>query len=109
MSALRHVLVVLPLTFSLIAAGCCASRKMIDPSSTESIVAAVDKGDEVRIVTRNDVVHRFEVTKITNKALYGPRDRIVYEDIQTIEVTRRSGAKDDDEGGSGWGWLPFVD
>jgi RNase P/RNase MRP subunit p29 len=38
-------------------------------------------------VCSSDLVkHKFQVTKITNKALYGDTERVVYEEIETLEV-----------------------
>lgn len=66
----------------------CASSRTIDASSTESIIAGVNKGDYVRVTTKTDVAHKFVITKITNKALYGDNERIVYEDMQKVEVLK---------------------
>lgn len=81
------------LALGLITAAGCASNAVIDASSTESIIAGVDKGDEVRIKTRKDAVHTFVVTKITNKALYGDNARVVYEDMAEVEVVGKGGEK----------------
>lgn len=99
MSAFRRVLIALPLAFGLFVASGCASKKAIDATSPEAVIAAVDKGDNVKVTTRNDVVHKFVVTKITNKALYGQNARVVYEDMSKIEVLDKDKKKDDDEGG----------
>ena len=102
MSAFRHVLLVLPLVLGLTVASGCSSRKVIDASSTEAIIASVDKGDQVRITTRNDAVHKFVVTKITNKALYGDNARVVYEDMQSVELLDKGDGDADDDGKGGF-------
>lgn len=98
MPAFRRVLIALPLLFGLAMTGGCASKKAIDATSPEAVIAAVDKGDNVKITTRNDAVHKFVVTKITNKALYGQNARVVYEDMSKIEVLDKE-KKKDEEGG----------
>ena len=102
MSVFRHALLVLPLVLGLAITSGCSSRKVIDASSTEAIIAGVDKGDQVRITTRNDAVHKFVITKITNKALYGDNARVVYEDMQSIQVLDKGKAKDEDDGKGGF-------
>lgn len=89
MSAFRRVMVAVCVTLSLFALGGCASKKAIDASSPESIIAGVNKGDNVRITTKNDVQHKFVVTKITNKALYGQNARVVYEDMAKVEILKK--------------------
>ena len=99
MFAFRRVLIAGSIALSLFAAGGCASKKAIDANSPESVIAGVNKGDNVRITTRNDVVHKFVVTKITNKALYGENNRVVYEDMAKVEVLKKDkGAKEGEEG-----------
>lgn len=98
MSAFRRVLVSVCVALSLFAVGGCASKKAIDASSPESIIAGVNKGDNVKITTKNDVVHKFEVTKITNKALYGQNARVVYEDMARVEVVKKDKEKKEGEG-----------
>jgi hypothetical protein len=110
MSAFRCVLIALSLALSLFAATGCASKKAIDASSPEAVIAGVNKGDNVRITTRNDVVHKFVVTKITNKALYGDNARVVYEDMARVEILKKDKkaekAKKKDDGEEGfWGKL----
>lgn len=90
MSAFRSTLLVIPLALGLMVSAGCASKKTIDASSAESIIAGVNKGDTVRITTKNDVVHKFTVTRITNKALYGDSERVVYEDMQKVERVKAS-------------------
>ena len=55
------------------------------------IINGVNKGDEVKISTKNGATHKFVVTKITNKALYGDNERVMYDDIQSIEVKGKEG------------------
>lgn len=102
MSAFRHALLAAPLILGLAFASGCSSRKVIDASSTEAIIAGVDKGDEIRITTRNDAVHKFVVTKITNKALYGDNARVVYEDMQSVEVLDKGAGPSSDDGEGGF-------
>lgn len=103
MSAFRHALIALPLAFGLLTGAGCASKKAIDASSTESIIAGVNKGDNVRVTTKSDVVHKFAVTKITNKALYGENTRVVYEDMAKVEVLKKSkDAKEEKKEGEGF-------
>lgn len=102
MSAFRRVLIALPLALSLFVSGGCASKKAIDATSPEAVIAGVDKGDNVRVTTRNDVVHKFTVTKITNKALYGQNARVVYEDMAKVEVLDKKGKSEDDDGEGGF-------
>lgn len=90
---IRRLLVPVLVVLSLAGLSACASKQPIDASSTESIIANVDKGDEVRIKTRKDALHTFVVTKITNKALYGDNARVVYEDMAEIEVIGKGGEK----------------
>jgi hypothetical protein len=98
MSAFRRVMVAVCVALSLFAVGGCASKKAIDASSAESIIAGVNKGDNVRVTTKNDVVHKFVVTKITNKALYGQNARVVYEDMARVEVLKKEKEKKEGEG-----------
>lgn len=108
MSAFRNALIALPLALGLMTtAGCFAKSKAIDPSSTESIIAGVNKGDNLRITTKSDVVHKFEVTKITNKALYGDNARVVYDDMAKVEVLKKSkeAKKEKKEGEGFWSKL----
>ena len=103
MFAFRRVLIAVSIALSLFAVGGCASKKAIDATSAESVISGVDKGDNVRITTRNDVVHKFVVTKITNKALYGENERVVYEDMSKVEVLKKE--KDKKEGEGFWSKL----
>ena len=103
MFAFRRVLIAVSIALSLFAAGGCASKKAIDATSAESVISGVNKGDNVRITTRNDVVHKFVVTKITNKALYGENERVVYEDMSKVEVLKKE--KDKKEGEGFWSKL----
>lgn len=98
MFAFRRILIAVCVALSLFAVGGCASKKAIDASSPESVISGVNKGDNVRITTRNDAVHKFVVTKITNKALYGENERVVYEDMAKVEVLKKDKDKKDDEG-----------
>lgn len=91
---LRTFVLCLALAFGLTGLSGCASKLTIDASSTESIIAGVNKGDAVRIKTRKDAVHTFVVTKITNKALYGDNVRVVYEDMAEVEVVGEGGEQD---------------
>lgn len=88
---LRSALIAAPLALSLLAAAGCSSNQKIDAATPESIINSVNKGDTVRVTTKSNVKHKFLVTKITNKALYGNDERIVYEDIDRIEVEGKSG------------------
>ena len=99
MSPIHRLLIAVPFALGLAAAGGCASKKPIDATSPEAVIAAVDKGDSVKVTTRNDVVHKFVVTKITNKALYGQNARVVYEDMTKVEVLDKEKRDDDGEGG----------
>ncbi|TDU28081.1 hypothetical protein DFR24_2440 [Panacagrimonas perspica] len=103
MFAFRRVLIAISIALSLFAVGGCASKKTIDATSAESVISGVNKGDNVRITTRNDVVHKFVVTKITNKALYGENERVVYEDMSKVEVLKKE--KDKKEGEGFWSKL----
>jgi hypothetical protein len=98
MFAFRRVLVALSIALSLLAAGGCAHKKAIDAGSAESVIAGVNKGDSVRVTTKNDAVHKFTVTKITNKALYGENERVVYEDMAKVEVLKKEKEKKEGEG-----------
>ena len=102
MSAFRRVLVAVCVALSLFAIGGCASKKTIDASSPESIIAGVNKGDNVKVTTKNDVVHKFVVTKITNKALYGQNARVVYEDMARVEILKKEKEKEKKEEGEGF-------
>lgn len=93
MFAFRRVLIAVSVALSLFVAAGCASKKAIDASSPESVIAGVNKGDSVRVTTRNDVVHKFVITKITNKALYGENARVVYEDMAKVEVVKKEKEK----------------
>lgn len=88
---LRSVLIAVPLALCLLTAAGCSHTQKIDTATPESIIGSVNKGDTVRITTKNNVKHKFQVTKITNKALYGSDLRIIYEDIDKIEVEGKSG------------------
>lgn len=106
MSAFRLALIAVSLALGLGASAGCASKKAIDAGSTESIIAGVNKGDNVRITTKSDVVHKFEVTKITNKALYGDNARVVYDDMAKVEVLKKSkDGKEKEEGEGFWSKL----
>ena len=56
-------------------------------------IAVRREGDNVRITTKNDVQHKFVVTKITNKALYGQNARVVYEDMAKVEILKKEKAE----------------
>lgn len=101
MSLLRPVLIALSLALGLSVTAGCASKKVIDATSPEAVIAGVNKGDNVRITTRNDVVHTFVVTKITNKALYGQNSRVVYEDMAKIQILKKD-KKEKEEGEGGF-------
>lgn len=94
----NRILMAVALVLGLSAASGCASKKGIDASSTEAIIAGVQKGDNVRIKTKNDAIHKFVVTKITNKALYGDKVRVVYDDIQSVEVLDQDAGDDGKKG-----------
>ncbi|MGQ0502583.1 MAG: hypothetical protein ACT4P0_08285 [Panacagrimonas sp.] len=94
----NRILLSVLLVLGLSMASGCASKKGIDASSTEAIIAGVSKGDNVRIKTKNDAVHKFVVTKITNKALYGDKVRVVYEDIQSVEVLDKDDVGEEKKG-----------
>jgi hypothetical protein len=94
---LRTCMLCVALAVGLTGLAGCASKTTIDASSTESIIAGVNKGDAVRIKTRKDAVHTFVITKITNKALYGDNARVVYEDMAEVEVVGEGG--EEEEGG----------
>lgn len=77
----------------------CGSNDVIEATSAEAVISGVERGDHVRITTRNDVVHTFTVTKITNKALYGSSARVVYKDMAKVEVKDKPEEDGDEEGG----------
>lgn len=83
---LRSALIALPLALSLLFATGCSRNTKVDTATPEAIINGVNKGDTVRITTKSNVKHKFQVTKITNKALYGDTERVVYEDIDKLEV-----------------------
>lgn len=101
----RSALIAAPLALSLAFAAGCASKTVVDTTTAESIIAAVDKGDLVRLSTKNNVKHKFIVTKITNKALYGDDKRVVYEDIDQLEVDGKKKSKASSEEGGFWSRL----
>ena len=78
------------LSLSLLSAA-CASTRQIEATSAEAVIEAVNKGDEVTIVTRNGKRYQFVVTKLTNKALYGDGYRVNYEDMATVELRNTDG------------------
>ena len=88
---LKNLMLAVSVATVLAGASGCSSSKKIDPTSSESIINGVNKGDEVRVGTKNGATHKFVVTKITNKALYGDQDRVLYDDIQSIEVKGKEG------------------
>ncbi|HKY92929.1 MAG TPA: hypothetical protein VJM11_17890 [Nevskiaceae bacterium] len=91
LASLKNLMLAVSVAAVLTGTAGCSSGKKIDPSSSESIINGVNKGDEVRIGTKNGATHKFVVTKITNKALYGDNARVVYDDIQSIEVKGKEG------------------
>lgn len=84
----RGLFAAIPLALALLLAGGCASRKSIDTSTPEGIIQAVNRGDTVRVTTKNGTEHEFVVDRITNKALYGQSKRVVYEDVQALQIRR---------------------
>lgn len=88
---LKNLMLATAVAAVLAGASGCASEKKIDASSSESVINGVNKGDEVRVVTKNGATHKFVVTKITNKALYGDSERVVYDDMQSVEVKDKEG------------------
>ncbi|MGQ0697361.1 MAG: hypothetical protein ACT4PZ_03865 [Panacagrimonas sp.] len=103
--SLTRLVVSIALVVGLAATMGCARKQVIDTSNTESIIAGVNKGDNVRITTKNDIVHKFTVTKITNKALYGDKARVVYDDMQKIEVMEKGEQEESEEKGGFWSRL----
>jgi hypothetical protein len=91
LAPLKNLMLAVSVAAVLVGTPGCASKKKIDAASSESIINGVNKGDEVRIVTKNGATHKFVVTKITNKGLYGENDRVVYDDMQQVEVKGKSG------------------
>lgn len=106
MAVLLRGLGALMMAVTLVMASGCSSKKTIDATSAEAVIAGVNKGDNVRITTRNDAVHTFTVTKITNKALYGNSARVVYEDMAKVEIRGKSDdAEPAEEEGGFWSKL----
>lgn len=96
MSSFARNLLVIAFSVGLLSAAGCSSKKVIEATSPQAVIAGVNNGDNVIVTTRNDAVQKFKVTKITNKALYGNNARVVYEDMQKVEITKKA-EKDDDE------------
>lgn len=104
MRVVMRALVAAGLTAMLaLSSACGGSKKVIEATSAEAVIAGVDRGDHVEITTRNDVVHNFTVTKITNKALYGSNARVVYEDMAKVEIkdepADKESGEEEEEGG----------
>ncbi len=105
MSVCARFVLILVFSLGFLGAGGCSSKKTIEATSAEAVIAGVNKGDQVVITTRNDSVEKFKVTKITNKALYGNSARVVYEDMQKVVVTKKADDDEDDEEGGFFSWL----
>ncbi len=84
MPRLSHLCCALLITLT----AACASKKAIDTGSPDSIIAAVNVGDEVNITSKNGKLYRFVVTRMTNKALYGDGYRVGYDEMASL---KRSG------------------
>jgi hypothetical protein len=91
LAPLKNLMLAVSVAAVLAGASGCSSAKKIDATSSESIINGVNKGDEVKVGTKNGATHKFVVTKITNKALYGDNERVMYDDIQSIEVKGKEG------------------
>ena len=98
-------LAIASLALAMVLGAGCGSKKVIEATSAEAVIAGVNRGDHVQITTRNDVVHTFTVTKITNKALYGSNARVVYEDMAKVEIKDSPEDKEDEEEGGFWSKL----
>lgn len=72
----------------LLALAGCASTRELETVNAENVIAAVDRGDEVKITALNGFEYRFVVTKITNKALYGSDERVLYSEMKTVAVKK---------------------
>jgi hypothetical protein len=89
---MRNLLAAVPLALVLAVSSGCATRKGIDTSSPENIIEAVNRGDQVFVTTKNGAEHKFVISRITNKALYGDNKRIAYEDMETLRILDRGSA-----------------
>lgn len=70
---------------------CSSGPKAMPVTSTESVIHAVNVGDEVSITSKNGKLFRFVITKMTNKALYGDGYRVTYDEMATIERKNKDG------------------
>ncbi len=70
--------------------GCTTTRPV--PLSQEGI-ETLRPGQEVRVVTRNDQVHQFKVSEITDQDLAGEDERIPFEDMTHLDRREFSGGR----------------
>ena len=67
-------------------AGCTSISRFTLPDEQVSLVAEVDVGDQVRIVTRNGAEHEVTVQRFSDTAICGPHDCYEYRELQKISV-----------------------
>jgi len=82
---------VLLLSCSLLA--CTAARTLTAPVTPQMVGEDLEPGDTVTITTRQGKRYRFEVVKLTDRAIHAQRGAIAYKDIASLEVREFSAGK----------------
>ena len=93
MSDLLKLALAAIIAFSI--AGCSSHRKAQVAASPDVVIKAVDIGDEVLITSKNGKLHRFIVTRMTNKALYGDGYKVTYGEMSSFEIKKKAKKKKD--------------
>lgn len=92
MSELLKLALAAAIAFSI--AGCFHKKTQV-AASPEVVIKAVDVGDEVSITSKNGKLHRFIVTRMTNKALYGDGYKVTYGEMSSFEIKKKAKKKKD--------------
>jgi hypothetical protein len=69
-------------------AGCTVTR--MDPVGADPLEIArqVDIGDHIRVFTRDETMHEFEVTRLNSSFIGGENVEIPYQDIAHLDVRK---------------------
>lgn len=70
----------------------CSHRETQAAASPEGVIKAVDVGDDVAITSNSGKLHRFIVTRMTNKALYGDGYKVTYGEMRSFEIKKKNAA-----------------
>lgn len=88
---MRRISAAIAIAVPLCLAAGCASKGRVEVVNADNVIAAANKGDTVRITTIDGFKKKFVITKITNKALYGEGERVLYTDMRKVELEETGG------------------